>query len=226
MLNVYLSDTKYCTVQGNLIYSTTNNPCYNQSQIGIGMADEAYTPPSSDNTIINNVLAGNAKNIYYWAGSSGGGLVNTVIAYNTCVNSAVETNLKMGTGSHANTVIANNIFVQNDSRPVAIVLTPQGIRFSHNLWSKTPPSAVAGPGDVTGDPQFFSSGAVAAGQLSANYFRFTSSSIAVGVAEVLPSVNVDFFGVIRAPLPDLGAVQHHVFPHIQPPFNSRPLSSP
>jgi hypothetical protein len=50
--------------------------------------DETHNPPSSDNKIVNNLL-GNAKNIYYWPGSSGGGLVSVVIAYNTCVDSSV-----------------------------------------------------------------------------------------------------------------------------------------
>jgi parallel beta-helix repeat protein len=217
MLNVYLSDTKYSTLQRNLIYCTSNNLCSNVSQVGIGLGDETYNPPSSDNKIVNNLLLGNAKNIYYWPGSSGGGLVNVVIAYNTCVDSSVETNLKLGTGKHSNSVIANNIFMQEDSLAVAVVETARGLTFSNNLWSKRPLSAAAGRGDVIGNPHLFKTGNIGPGQLSAGWFRFPASSPAVGAAGRLGNLSVDFFGASRGDAPDIGAMQHRTTP---PPGHS------
>jgi len=220
-LNVYLSDTKYSTCRGNLVYCTPGNVCSNISQIGIALADETYNPPSSDNAVLNNLLLGNMKNIYYWSGASGGGLVNVVIAYNTSVNSATETNLKLLPGSHTNSVIENNIFLQADSLPAAIVQTPSGIVFLSNLWSKTPPSGASGVGDVVGAPNLTNSGSTGPGQLSADWFRITASSPAVGMAVPLALVPTDFFGTPRGILPDIGAIQHT----LPPPGNLRILSS-
>ena len=207
-LNVYLSDVKFATLMGNLIYSTPNNPCANTSQIGIGIGDETYRPASSDNRIVNNLLLGNSKNIYYWPGNKGGGLVNVVVAYNTFVNSSVESNLKLGTGKHSNTVIANNIFVQDGSLQEAVVASTSGITFSHNLWSTPPVAAVRGEGDVIANPGLVKAGKRAPGKLTPKWFSITGSSPAVGKAGSLGKVTSDFFGNQRGNRPDVGALQH------------------
>jgi parallel beta-helix repeat protein len=208
ILNVYLSDVKFATLTGNLVYSTPRNPCANVSQIGIGIGDETYHPASSDNRIVNNLLLGNAKNIYYWSGNSGGGLVNVVIAYNTLVNSSVETNLKLGTGKHSNSVIANNIFVQDGSLQEAVVADTRGITFSHNLWSRSPVAAVQGDGDVIANPGLVRAGKIAPGKLNPNWFTITGSSPAVGKAGSLAHEVSDFFGIARGNRADIGAIQH------------------
>lgn len=211
-LNVYISDTKFTTCSGNLIYSTPGNVCSNISQIGIGIGDEKYNPPSSDNTIVNNLLLHNSKSIYFWSGVNGGGLVNVVIAYNTAVDSVVETNLKLLPGTHTNSFIGDNIFVQEDALPVAVVYTPQGITFSHNLWSKTPPSVASGPGDVIASPSLQKTGNTGPGQLTPDWFRIPFTSPAVEAAFPMATVTVDFSGVARPSLADMGALEHILAP--------------
>jgi hypothetical protein len=220
-LNIYISDSKYATCEGNIVYSTPGNVCSNSSQVGIALADEQFNPPSSDNTVINNLLLGNAKNIYFWSGGAGAGLVNVVIANNTFANSVVETNLKLGSGSHTNSVIENNIFLQSGSLPVAVVMTPQGITFSHNLWSKTPSAAASGSGDVLGNPDLAQTGPTGAGQLTPDWFGIPSNSPAVGRGVTPAVVQTDFYGRTRGLLPDVGAIEHSLLP----PTNLRVTSS-
>jgi len=216
-LNIYISDSKFTTCEGNLVYSTPGNICSNTAQVGIALADEQFNPPSSDNTIINNLLLGNAKNFYFWSGGAGAGLVNVVIANNTFANSAVETNLKLGSGSHTNSVIENNIFLQAGPLPVAVVQTPQGITFTHNLWSKTPPAAASGSGDVLNNPILAQTGSTGPGQLTPDWFRIPSNSPAVARGVAPAGVQTDFFGRVRGFLPDIGAIEH-ILP---PPTNLR-----
>jgi hypothetical protein len=220
-LNIYISDSKYATCEGNMVYCTPGNVCSNSSQVGIALADELFNPPSSDNTIINNLLLGNAKNIYFWSGGTGAGLVNVVIANNTLANSSVETNLKLGGGSHTNSVIENNIFLQDGSFPVAVVQTPQGITFTHNLWSKTPPGVASGSGDVVGNPLLAKTGPTGPGALTPGWFYIPSNSPAVARGVTPAVVDTDFFGKPRGLLPDLGAIEHSLIP----PSNLRVTSS-
>jgi hypothetical protein len=221
-LNIYLSDTKFATCRGNLVYCTPGNVCSNTSQAGIALADETFNPPSSDNTVVNNLLLGNAKNIYYWSGGTNAGLVNVTIAQNTLANSVVETNLKLLSGNHTNTVIENNIFLQEGSLPVAVVQGAQGITFTHNLWSKTPPVAAGGSGDVWGNPALAETGPTGPGQLTPDWFRLPSNSPAVAAGVVLGIAPTDFFGKSRGLLPDIGAIEHS----LPPPGNLRVSSWP
>jgi hypothetical protein len=206
-LNVYISDTRHATVRKNLIYSTPGNPCYRSSQIGIALGDERYNPTSSDNTIVNNILFGNAKNLYYWPGVSGGGLVNVIIAYNTFVNGTSETNLKFLSGDHSNTWIGNNIVLQEDSLPLITLSTANGLTFSHNLWSKSHPSAATGLGDIIADPELLKIGTTDPGQLAPAWFQISFDSPAKRAGVVMPTVDEDFSGAPRGEFPDMGAFQ-------------------
>lgn len=221
-LNIYLSDTKFTTCQGNLVYCTPGNVCSNTSQAGIALADETFNPPSSDNTVMNNLLLGNAKNIYFWSGGAGAGLVNVVIANNTVADSVVETNLKLLSGSHTNTVIENNIFLQENSLSVAVVQGTQGLTFSHNLWSKAPPAGASGPGDVLGNPALAETGPTGPSQLTPDWFRIPYDSPAVGTGLALAMVTTDFFGKHRGAVPDIGAIEHSILP----PSNLRIILPP
>jgi len=216
-LNIYISDTRHATVRNNLIYSTPGNPCYRESQVGIALGDERYNPPSSDNLIVNNLLLGNAKNLYYWSGVSGGGLVNVTIAHNTFVNGTSETNLKLLAGHHTNTWIGNNIVVQEDSLPVLTLGTTVGLTFSHNLWSKSRPSIAAGQDDVIADPRLLKNGTTGPGQLDSSYFQISSTSPAKNAATKISAVPEDFSGVSRGESPDIGAFQAT----FRPPENLR-----
>jgi hypothetical protein len=80
--------------------------------------------------------------------------------------------------------------------------------FSNNLWSKTPTTAAAGPGDVIANPNLAKTGQTAAGQLSPDYFRLLSTSPAINRAAVLGEVTTDFFKKARGSSPDIGGHEY------------------
>lgn len=205
--NIYISDAVNCTCQRNLVYSTLNNIFTNSSglQAGIMMGDERYNPPSSGNKVINNLCIGNKLNFYWWQGGSGGGLVNTIIAHNTFVNSVRTSGMKIAAGAHSNTQIVNNIVFQADALPVAVIDSRSGLTLSHNLWSKSPPTNAAGTFDVIGDPLLAMSGSVLPGKLTPDYFKITSGSPAMKMGLFLADVNNDFFKFPRGSHPAIGA---------------------
>jgi hypothetical protein len=208
--NIYISDAIHCLCQRNLVYSTVRNPCSKSasSQVGIAMGDEKYNPPSSNNIVINNFLLGNKRNFYWWQGLSGGGLVKALFAYNTLVNSVDKTNFQVNSGNHSDSQILNNIILQEDSLPIAIVITSAGLTFSHNLWSSKPPLMASGIGDVIGNPFLAKTGSLSPGALRAEYFKISADSPARGRAKVLTEVKEDFFRSPRGLTPDIGAHQY------------------
>jgi hypothetical protein len=236
MLNVYLTDSKNSVLQRNLIYCTPGNALYRKAQAGIGMGDERDywgNPSSSGNKIVNNLVMGCSRNFYWWTGvGGGGGLVNDLIAHNTFVNSVGEVNFKILEGDHRGTRVENNIILQEDGSPIALVEPAPGtfdggvdasfvvwlpialanrstgIAFDHNLWSKTPPSHVAGPGDVIGDPGLSKAGPTGPGALTADWFKLTDNSPAIDKAVALAEVLEDFFGNSRGESPDIGAHEY------------------
>jgi len=206
--NVYLSDTRYSVLQRNLVYRTPDNPVKGTgaSEVGIMMGDEKYNPPSSDNRVINNLVKGTNTCFNFWQGTSGGGLINTLIAHNTFVGSYLDTNLTIYYGAHSNTRIENNIIEQSDSLPIASISgTTSGLSFSYNVWSKNPPSSASGMGDVIGDPKLAKTGAVGPGELTPEWFKVLAGSPARDRAKILIEVTEDFFRTARGKYPDIGA---------------------
>jgi hypothetical protein len=183
------------------------------------IADEAQfadTPYlASDNTVINNLFSGCSQNITFWQGKkSGSGLRNTIIANNTLADASAEVDngstaaLVINQGTHANTKIVNNIFQQNNF-VVAYVANNSGLQFSHNLWSRTPPSIVASSTDVIGDPKLVKTGPTAPGQLTPDWFNVSSNSPAINKGANLAIVATDFNDIPR-PLEsayDIGAFE-------------------
>jgi hypothetical protein len=206
--NVYLSDTKYSVLQRNLVYRTPDNPVKGTgaSEVGIMMGDEKYNPPSSDNTVINNLVKGTNTCFNFWQGTSGGGLINTLIAHNTFVGSYNQTNFTITYGTHSNTRIENNIIEQSDSLPVASISgNNSGLSFSYNAWSKNPPSSASGMGDVIGDPKLAKTGPVGPGELTPEWFKILGISPSRDRAKAISEVTEDFFGTARGKSPDMGA---------------------
>lgn len=219
--NVYVSDATNVIVRRNLVYSTPGSvidvDTPSNSRVGIMMGDERYNPPSSNITIANNMVYGNSKNIYWWQGTQGGGMKDVLIAYNTLVNAYGDAGIQINRGSHQNVHVINNIVHQDNSVPVAVVVASNGLSFSHNLWSRNPPSSAAGPGDVIGDPQFTRVGIVAPGELQPDWFKVASSSPACGRAQVLEEVTEDFFRTVRSNMPTIGAYEYTDSPPVPPP---------
>ncbi len=201
--NVYISDATNILVERNFVYATGSMT--SGSQVGIMMGDEKYTPPSSNNKIINNIVYATKRNFYWWQGTSGGGLVDVTISNNTFVNSSASSGVQINSGSHVNTKIDNNLFVQDGSLPIIIAPSSSGLLFSNNMWSKSPPTNVLGSQAVVGDPKLSKVGSTN----NPNWFRLTNGSPAIDKGATSPDVTIDYFGNNRGSLPDIGANEYN-----------------
>jgi hypothetical protein len=208
-LNVYISDATNVLFQRNLVYSTPEDPATLGSQVGVALGDEQYNPPSSDITVINNIVVGCSRNFFWWQGLEGGGMRNILVAHNTFVDSFESTNLKIDDGDHENTRVENNIILQSDDLPIDMVADHAGLSFSHNLWSDPVSGTASSPDDVIGDPLLVNPGAGRAPDMvSADWFKLQESSPAVDAAMAISEVTEDFWGFPRGENPDMGAHEY------------------
>jgi hypothetical protein len=168
------------------------------------LGDERYTTPSSNITVINNIVFGAYRNFYWWQGVQGGGMVNVLVAHNTFVNSKSEANFLIDQGEHRNVRVAANIIQQDGTLPIAYVTSNPDLHFSANLWSKRPPSTASAPDDVIGDPQLMRAGQA----VTPDWFKPKWTSPARNRSNVLAEVSKDFFGIFRGVSPDMGAIEY------------------
>jgi hypothetical protein len=206
--NVYISDATNVLFQRNLVYRSPNSVIQAGSRIGILMGDEVYDPASSDITIINNLVYGANRNLWWWQGPQGGGMKNVLVANNTFVNSVSGSGIQIDDGSHQNTRFISNIVQQDGALPVTNVETTTGLTFAYNLWSKTPPANVSESTDVVGNPQLAQIGSANAGQLTGDWFLLLNTSPARDQAQHLDAVILDYFSNARDASPDIGAVEY------------------
>ncbi len=203
--NIYLSDTTNTLCQRNFVYMNPNSYVFGHgANVGIMMGDEKAKPASANNKVINNIAYYNRRNFYWWQGNFNGGLINDVIANNTFVNAAAVNNIQINSGAHKNTLIDNNIINQDGSLAIALVAKNSELHFSNNLWSKTPPSSVTGPGTVVSAPQFTKTGG---SPFTSSYFQLVSASPAVNKALPLSDVPNDYASKLRIAPPDIGAYE-------------------
>ncbi|MFL6248353.1 MAG: right-handed parallel beta-helix repeat-containing protein [Thermoanaerobaculia bacterium] len=225
---VYLDNSSYNVVDGNLIYSTGNTRYFRDGYpgMGIAIANEFYdySNPSTDNKIVNNIIINTRWGFLYGNFEAGGGLKNTVIANNTFYKSSTAL-IDIWQDTHSNSVVENNIFYQVGGAEVA-GLQGSGVTFRNNQWYGGSPSGVtAGAGDVYGNPAF-----VNAGGLKAADYKLTAASTALGKALDLSTVvKSDFFGTARIAPFDMGAHQFSSGASVDSqaptaPANLRPVS--
>lgn len=160
-VNIYLDNTTNTHVSRNLVYSTEDRRFYrfNHPASGIQIANETYpgfNNPSSDNTIVGNILVNNFHAIYSGSYQRGGGLKRTLIAHNTACGSTGSLLHIDADGGHDRSHIVNNIFLQTGRAPLTDVKgTNDQIEFDHNLWfGGTPQQVVLGTGDIRANPQW------------------------------------------------------------------------
>jgi hypothetical protein len=199
-LQMYISDTKYTVAQRNLIYRTPGNACEVGGQYGIGLGDELYNPPSSDNQILNNMVVGTKTAFYAWHPQE-----NVLVANNTFVNSTASATVEFSGGTGF--VFQNNIIVQDDGLAVMTGST-SGMTFENNLWSKT--FSGIDSSDLVGDALLTRQSDLQAGELTGQWFMLSENSPARDAAVSLPAVDVDFFLTVRpvGALPDIGAHEY------------------
>lgn len=135
--NIYVSDAQNITVSGNTVYNTGYMP--NGSNVGIMLGDEKYNPASRDIQILNNNVYNTNRNLYYWVGTQGGGLVNVVVRGNTFTDSKATNNVQLSGTNNVNVTFEQNTVTQNDGLPIALIGKCSQITFRGNTWSKTPP---------------------------------------------------------------------------------------
>jgi parallel beta-helix repeat protein len=207
--NIYISDVTNVVVQRNLVYTTGDTEVNQGPRVGIMVGDELYNPASSDITIINNIVYGAYRNFYWWQGVKGGGMKNIEVVNNTFVNSRGSENIRINCGEHSNTMIANNLVVQEDGTAIALVCGG-GLTIENNLWSKRPPTSARGNGDVVGDPELMLPVGGGFVQPDLNFFKFSNTSPAIDHGKVIASVQEDFFQQQRDNMPDIGAYEVQV----------------
>ena len=203
---VFLDNARFTTVDSNLIYSTGNSRYFRDGWPGqgIAVANESYSTsnPSSDNTIINNIVIGTRWGFYYGSFENGGGLKNTRVANNTFHRSAQE-GIRISSDTHANSVVENNIVSASGLAPA---YAGGGVTFRNNNWYGVNAGVAAGAGDVIGNPNFANANGYAATD-----YRIASGSAAIGKAvDVSTIVQTDYFGAKRVQPFDIGAHQFSV----------------
>jgi parallel beta-helix repeat protein len=201
--NVYISDATNVLLQRNLVYMSDNSVITSGSRVGIMMGDEKYNPPSSNITVINNLVYGAYRNFYWWQGDRGGGLVNVLVANNTFVNSRAGAGVAIMPGSHRNVRFYDNIVQQDGSLPVIDANANAELHFSNNLWSKRPPTAASGSADVIADPSLVKAGSFT----SPEWYHLQATSPARNHAVSLNEVTSDFAGTLRDSSPDIGGFE-------------------
>jgi hypothetical protein len=215
--NIYISDTRYALVRGNLVYCTPGNKGKpDSSQLGILVYDELGVPiplgpggtrtDSSDNIFLNNIVMGCDSNLFATQNQA----ADNLYAYNTFVNSSLDkpyyaANVKFQSGTAPGQRFINNLVYQGDALPIVQNDSPGVMSFSHNLWSKAPPSGsgASGAGDVIGDPKLSMQGS----PYSIDWFQLTASSPAIDRGQAIAETGMDFIGAVRSVLPDIGALE-------------------
>jgi len=203
---IFLDNARYTTVDSNFVSSTGKTRYFRDGWPGQGItvANEtyAYSNPSSDNTIMNNIVVGTRWGFYYGNFENGGGLKNTRVANNTFHRSAQE-GIRITSDTHANSIVENNIVSASGLAPTYV---GGGVTFRNNNWYGVNAGVGSGAGDVLGNPAFTNASGYAASD-----YRLTAGSAAIAAAADTTSiVKTDHFGTTRRLPLDIGAHQFSV----------------
>jgi parallel beta-helix repeat protein len=210
-VQLYVANYSHAMVRRNLVYDTDDPDFSSRKAAAIGVCDEGYEPgmKSYHLTLVNNLAMGGSSPFRWSRQIAHTGLRDSLIAYNTFVNSHTNETFKITSGDHSNTRIENNLILEASSLSIASVPDDPELQFSNNLWSKTPEADASGPGDVVGNPQLTKSGVTDPGLLAPEWFKLLASSPAQDRAGVITEVREDFFGNTRQSKPDIGAIERH-----------------
>lgn len=217
-VEIYLDNAQFTTVRANFILHTGNTAFYRSGYPanGISMANESYSGsnPLDGNSLLNNIILGGKRCVYYGNYQAGGGLRNTLIAHNTCLDGTLAVlGIEADTG-HSGTVVANNVFRQTLAGTPLVSVVNNGITCHHNAWSGGSPGLAAGPGDVLADPLLANPG----GWADLDY-RLQAGSPCLGAAADLAAVTDDYWGTLRTSPPDIGAHEASASPGPAAPSN-------
>jgi hypothetical protein len=221
-VNIYIDNSYNILVNRNFVYNHTNNGFYKNAipADNIALGEEFYSgwgAELSNITITNNLsMFGNHGVVFFGndSGTSGGGVKNSTIAFNTFLNSInTEINLAYDTGQTDN-LIANNI-VGQASNKLIMLGNAAGITLSNNFWMNTlPPVYAQGTGDLTGDPRFATTPAY-----TPDTYRLGSTSPAIGKALYINTITDDYEGKTRSATTglDVGGIAYSSYNSTPPP---------
>ncbi len=198
--NIYIDNSSSVLVARNFVFNHPNNgfspngvPANN-----ISIGEEYYAgwgAQLSNIRVINNISFNGSHGVLFSGNSSGtpgGGLKNSVIAFNTLwgsINSEIY--IVYDTGQSGN-LIANNI-VQEPVGKLVLLTNPSGVAFTHNFWVNVlPPLYARGAGDRAGNVRL----ATAPGY-SAATFQLSSASPAINAGSAVWGVVNDFAAYSR-----------------------------
>lgn len=228
--NIYLVNTTNPTVRRNFVFCTDdpiswrgNGDLYRPGP-GLQLRDENFKkpqpPPSSGQTIVNNIVVGCGSNFGVATQIAGGGLNNALVAHNTFVNARSAggdgaNNIEIGGNvSLSNTRFVNNVVLQSVPGTITRIQyalgTPNLSSFtvSHNVYSQTPGNGWVSsePGRIIGNPMLVNPvmPALSALPQPANY-ALLNGSPAIDNGTNSAGVTEDFFTNPRTGTVDIGA---------------------
>jgi hypothetical protein len=177
-VEVYLSDTRNVTVEGNYIYNTGKTEFFRDdvAASGIQIANEGaifFQNQVGDKlnhlAIRNNTVVGGRAGFFYGDYMQSGGMKNSEITNNTFVGDRTtkEGLLWIQDAEHQNNVIKDNIFDRGSATVTDLTHLPDlkgGFQFNHNLWSGGTADKIATSGsDLIGDRRSMDTAALAIG---------------------------------------------------------------
>jgi hypothetical protein len=198
--------------------------------------DETYNPASAYITVINNLVYGTNRTLWWGAGAKGAslsGMNHHIIANNTLVNSSSITGVQLGDSSIHNSSVFENNIIEQDGTTLPVIIYPDspGIRITNNLLSKSPITSFGpdNPGNFIANPLLTKTGSTDAGLLTGDWFKLMSGSPAIDKALVLSQVTDDYFGTARpiGSVPDIGAHEYGTgITPTTPPTPTAPTGKP
>jgi len=160
--------------------------------------------------IVNNIVVGCGKG--FSADGRDGKLSRVQVAHNTILNSTeLAINLARNVTGYRS-FIENNLVASSNGGEMTTTQPVEGVVWRHNLWSSFPGEAAFNPANDVVDEEVGLvnlDAPIAAGSLTADPYKLTSSSIAINRGIRHNGVSQqDYWGTPRDHIPDIGANEH------------------
>ncbi len=182
-------------------YLTAGRSISTGIQIATEKSFHGVQNPSAGNRILNNLVVGAKAAFYYGSYQQGGGLKDTMIAFNTFVDAEVELIHIDDSPIHADNKFVSNMLLQSNGRPLArLPKDLRQFRFECNLIIGD--QALPGIRNISADPKL-------AGGLPNEVRSYAPSASSVAAAKACPvdGITDDFHMQRRPPQPTIGAFE-------------------
>ena len=194
---IYIGSSSGTIVRRNICCGTTDSTYWRGSfpGLGIGVSDEGWVPPHSENNkIYENLIAYCSGGIFLWSAYNDPTwpLKDTYVHNNVVIDCG--TNLIVSSrNTFENSAIKNNIFwsISSDSVQATVPSSHPGLVLDYNLWSSTPDPDAQGANDPSyAAPQLLKTSGwrtITSGSLSGSDFALQSNSPAIDAGTNLGS---------------------------------------